>query len=68
MFIGATGTVEIAKGLHEGRKELKEWRGKEEESEKSLIMIEIRPLGLLAERPVSVVCRKTILIVRGQRK
>lgn len=34
MFIGATGTVEIAKGLHEGRKELKEWRGKEEESEK----------------------------------
>lgn len=27
MFIGATGTVEIAKGLHEGR-------GKEEESEK----------------------------------
>lgn len=37
-------------------------------SEKSMvIMTKIRPLGVLAERSVSVVCRKTILSFRGQR-
>lgn len=41
---------------------------KEVGSEKSMvIMTEIRPLGVLAERSVSVVRRKTILSFRGQR-
>lgn len=34
MFTGTTGTVEIAEGLHEGRKELKELREKEEDPER----------------------------------
>lgn len=34
MFTGTTGRAEIAEGLHEGRKDLKELREKEEEPER----------------------------------